>query len=136
MDQEDARGAGLDLAEDVGRQDDGVVAPELPHEGTRLADLVRVQSGGGLVQDDDGGPGDDGIGKPHPLAIPLRQVSDPLVRDVDHARLAHGVVDVRPPPRAVYALELGPEAKVFDDAHLRVERNRLGHVADAASRLE
>jgi len=71
-----------------------------------------------------------------PLAVALGEVRDALAGDVEHARLAHGVVD---PPDAVatgHALELRAEAEKLDDAHLGIEGRRLRHVADRAPGLE
>ena len=97
---EDARRAGLDLAQDVRREDDRVLAAELADERAHLADLVGVEARGGLVEDDDRRPRDDGVREADALAVALGQVADALVRDVEDARLSHRVVDARARARA------------------------------------
>src|SRR3984957_10144266 len=57
MDEQYTRGARLDLAQNVRREDDRVVPAEVAHELAYVADLVRVQPGCGLVENDDGRPG-------------------------------------------------------------------------------
>src|SRR6185312_4348420 len=80
---EDAGGARLGLAEDVGREEDRVVAPEVADEAADLADLVGVEPGGGLVEEEDRRAADEGVGEGDALAVALRQVADPAVGDVE-----------------------------------------------------
>ena len=113
-----------------------MVCAEVLHDAPDLADLVRVHPRGRLVEDQDGGLRDERVGEPHTLAVALGERPDEVVRDVGHARLLHGPAHPGEALGASDALELGTEAEVLGDAHLGVERRRLGHVAERASRLE
>src|SRR5262249_27748844 len=66
----------------------------------------------------------------------LGQGADELPADVGQPAAREDVVDALAPPRAVDALDAGAEVQVLDDAHLRVQRAVLRHVADAPPDLD
>ena len=100
MNEQHARGAGLDLAQDVRREHDGVLAAELAHELAHLADLVGVEPRRGLVEDDDGRPRDDRVREPDALPVALREVPDALVGDVEDRGPGSSPRRCRPPRTA------------------------------------
>ena len=65
----------------VDKQDRFVLA-ELADRLADLVDLVRVQAGGGLVEDQHVGLVQEHLGHAHPLAIAARELADRLA---DHA---------------------------------------------------
>ena len=105
-----------------------MVAAEIAHERPCVANLIGIETCGRLVQHQDRRTRYDGVGQSYALPIAFRQVPNTLVRDVDHARLADRVVDLARTPGARNSLELRPKAEVLDDAHFRIQRDRLRHV--------
>jgi hypothetical protein len=68
--------AGLrDLGQDVGAQDDRVIARELLDEAARLVDLLRVEPCGRLVEDQHVGVVDERLGEPDALPVALRELA-------------------------------------------------------------
>jgi hypothetical protein len=136
VDDDDARAARLHLRQDVRREEDSVLGAELFDDVADVADLVRVETCRGLVEHEERRLRNERIGEPDALAIALREIADEDVRDVEHVRLLHRVVDERATVAARDALQLRAEREVFADAHLRIERDRFGHVADLRACLE
>ena len=66
----------LDLRQDVRGEDHGLGLPHAADELAHLDDLVRVEPGRGLVQDQDLGIVEDRGGEPDALAVALRQLAD------------------------------------------------------------
>ncbi len=109
---------------------------EVADELADLADLVRVEAVGGLVEDEQFGIVDEGIGQADALAVAFREGLDHLAA---HAVEAAGVDDLADAAAGVAvaeALELGAEFQVFPDAHVLVERDVFRHVADFAAGLD
>ena len=75
MEEEDARGGGLDVARDVGREDDHALARLLQEDLAEAAAGLDVEPGGGLVHDQDGRRRQQGAGDAHPLAHAARVVA-------------------------------------------------------------
>jgi formylglycine-generating enzyme required for sulfatase activity len=121
---------GLDLAQDVRRDEHRVFRRQLAHQIPDDDDLVWVEAGGRLVQQDDGWPSQDRIGDPNALTVSPGQMGDGLVRHVGDGQGVHRERDLPTPEGAAHALEFGAETQVFGDAHLGVEGHGLGHVTD------
>ena len=66
--REAALARGLDLGQDVTRQDDRSVASKLPDQVARLASLAGVEPRGRLVEDEGLGLVHDRLRQPHALA--------------------------------------------------------------------
>ena len=79
-DDQRAIAGGLDLGQDVRREQHRVLAAELADERADLADLVGIEPGGRLVENENGRLRDERIGEPHALAVALRKVADELAR--------------------------------------------------------
>ena len=82
VDDDDLLAGLLDFGQDVGAEDDGVVAGERLDEVARLVDLLGIEAGGGLVEDQHVGVVDDGLGEADALAVALGELAEQLVFDV------------------------------------------------------
>ncbi len=122
----------LDLREDVGADDHGVVLPQVLDQRPHFDDLGRVQAHGRLVQDDDLRVADQGLGDAHPLAVALGQVLDQLLADLLDVGLLDGPLDLRLHVPAAQALGPGHEMQVFIDRLLHVQGRPLRQVAHQA----
>ena len=98
VEEEDARGGGLDVARDVGREDDDALARLLEEDLAEAAARLDVEAGGRLVDDQDRRRAEQGAGDAHPLAHAARVV----------AHLAAGVLGEA--DGGEQALDLGPRA--------------------------
>ena len=72
----------LDFRQDVGAQDDGVIARERFDERPRFRDLLGIEAGCGLVEDKDVGVVDDRLCESDALAVAFRQLVDELLADI------------------------------------------------------
>ena len=70
-------------------------AAELANQLAGLDALLRVEAGGRLVEDEDVGVVDDGLGEPDALPIALGQLGAVAGGHVGHPRLLHRLVDAR-----------------------------------------
>src|ERR1700692_5143812 len=96
----------------------------------RLVYLCGIETAGGLVENQDIGIVDDGLGEPHALAIPFRKLADKLGLHIrDGAALAN-LVPARDEALAGHALELTDESEILSHLHLGLQRRRLRQVAD------
>ena len=86
----------LHLGQDVGGQDHAVGARQLADQRADLADLVRVEPDGRLVEDDHVGVVDDRLRDADALLVALGQRADQPVADVGQAAALLGA---RPAPR-------------------------------------
>jgi hypothetical protein len=79
-DDDDALAGMLHFAEDVGAEDDGVLAGERFQQLADFDDLLGVEAAGGLVEDQHVGVVDDGLRQADALAEALGELADQLVR--------------------------------------------------------
>ena len=76
--------------QDVGAENDGVVAGQRLEQVADFDDLLRVETGGGLVQDQHVGIVDDRLRQADALPVALGELADQLVPHVaDGAALDH-----------------------------------------------
>src|SRR5690606_27697059 len=93
----------------------------------------RVQSREGLVQDEQGGPVDDGGGDLGALLVAEGEPLEGLVGALGEAEPVEQVARVAHGGGLVDAVEAGEVAELVDDLHLRVQAAVLGHVAEGAA---
>ena len=74
VDDDDALAGLRDLGQDVRAQDDRVIAGELLDQLARFDDLLRVEAGGRLVEDEDVRVVNQRLGEADALAVALRQL--------------------------------------------------------------
>ena len=71
QDDDHARAGHFDLGEDVRGKQDRVLLAQVLDEVAHLADLVRIEADGRLVEDQQVGFGDEGFGEADALAVAL-----------------------------------------------------------------
>ena len=77
----------LDFGQDVGAEDDGVVAGEGLRSRSRISMIcLGSRPAGGLVEDQHVGVVDDGLGEADALAVAFGELADQLGADVADAR--------------------------------------------------
>src|SRR6185295_9136289 len=96
---------------------------------TGFDDLLGVQAGGGLVEDEDVGVVNERLRQADTLPIAFRELRAEPVGHVVDARLLHDELDALAPVGRRDALDLRDERQVLDDAHVGIERRRLRKVA-------
>ncbi len=121
---------GLHLLQDVGGEDDRLLLAQALDELADLDDLVGVQPGGGLVQDEDLGVVDDGLGQAGALPEALGQGVDAAVHHRLQAALPDDLADALGLLAARQAPGVGDEVQVLHHVQVRVQRGVLGQVAD------
>ena len=116
--------------QNVGAQNDRVVAGQGAEQFADLDDLLGVEAGSGLVEDEYVGVVDDRLGDADALPVALGKLADQLVAHVaDGAasqHLVHPAVDVR----RADSLELADEIEVLGDLHLGVNRRCFRQIPD------
>src|SRR5579862_5958054 len=105
-------------------------------EAADLMNLARIESDRGLVEHQHRRIMNQRLREADPLTIALRELPADAVRHVFEAADLERVVERILDLRALHPAQLGDEAQVRIDAHIRIERRILGQVTDAAARLE
>ena len=123
---------GLDLLEDVGREDDRRVLGEPLDEGADLENLDRIEAVRGLVEDEDLGLVQDRLGEPDTLTVALGELRDRPDQVLAQARGEHGLLHRGDPLFDGDAPELRHHEQILLDEHFRVERRVLRQVANLA----
>src|SRR6266704_1758297 len=93
VDDQDALAGGLDLREDVAREHNRPVAPELLDQVARLARLAGVETGGRLVEDEGLGLVHYRLRQAHALAKTTREPADDLVPPLAKPACVDRVID-------------------------------------------
>ena len=129
VDNQDALAHGLHLGQNVGAQDNRVVAAQVFDEGADFNNLLGVQAHGGLVQNEHRGVADQRLGNAHALLIALGEVADePVVHVFDLHQLADLLQVLLPGELGL--LQLIHEVQVLFHRHIHVQGRQLRQVAD------
>ncbi len=88
-----AVGDALDLAEDVGRDEDRALSRQRPDVPPHLDDLARVEAVGRLVEDEQVRIAQEGLGDSDALAVPARELADEDAPDVAESEALDGGLD-------------------------------------------
>ncbi len=133
-DDDDALTGLRDFGKDVRAQDDRVIAGrgELLDELARLDDLLRVEAGGRLVENQHVGVVNQRLREADALLVALRQLAALAIRHVGDARALHHGLDALRAVSRRHAFDLRDERQVFHDAHVGIERRRFRQIAGAA----
>ncbi len=123
---------GLHLLQNVGGEDHRFRRSELAHEPANLEDLVRIQSAGRLVEDENIGVVDDGLREAGALPIAFGEVIDRPIGHLLEAALLNRPVDVLGTLAGGDTAGLRDELQVLHHVELGVERRALGEVPDIA----
>ena len=132
VDDDDALAGLGDFRKDVGAEDDGVVAGEAADEVAGLDDLLRVEAGRRLVEDQHFRVVDERLRQADPLPVALRELAAVAVGHVVDVGALHHRRDALAPLLRRHALDAGDEVEVLAHRHVRVERRRFRQVAGAA----
>src|SRR5206468_3300587 len=114
------------LMEDVRRQQNRALASQLADEVTDLDHLVRIETDGRLVENQQRWLGNERLGETDPLSITLGQLADLALADLAEAQGSyHGVhAGAKPfPPQVFY---LAAEAEIPGHGDVGIEHHALG----------
>ena len=137
VDDDDAFAGMLDFREDVGAQDDGVVAGEAADELARFDDLLGVEAGGRLVENQDIGVMQDGLRQTHALPVALGELADELVLDVANGAAVAHFVDALGRRRRWRGPSAVPTKVRYSLTSMSgIERRGFGKIADAFLHFE
>ena len=128
---EDALAGRLHFLQDVGGQDHGLLPAQAPDQLADLDDLVGIEAGGGLVEDEDPGVVQHGLGEARALPEALGQLVDAPVHHAGEAALLDDPLQALAPARAGEATGIGDEVEVLPDGQVGVQGRVLRQVADA-----
>jgi hypothetical protein len=103
-----------------------MLAGEALDQFPNLLDLVRIETDGRLVEDDDIGIVDDRLRNADPLFVAAGKALDQFAAARGQAGQRHCLVDPRGDVSGADAFDAGDEREVVLDRHLRVERWGLG----------
>jgi len=126
----------FDLRKNVGRKDDGLRSTEIADHVADLEDLIRVETRGGFVEDQDRGVVDHRLSETDALPVSLREGMDRFRQDVAEGAGRHDEAESVPTIRRLDALQSGHVVEVLLDHHVLVERGALGEVTHVALRGE
>ena len=129
VDNQDALAHGLHLGQDVGAQDNRVVAAQVFDEGAAFNNLLGVQAHGGLVQNEHRGVANQGLGNAHALLVALGQVADKPVKDVLNLHQPADFLDMLLPGE-LGLFQLVHKIQVFLYRHIHVQGRQLRQVAN------
>ena len=126
----------LDLAEDVGGDEDRALSRQRADVPAHLDDLARIEAVGGLVEDQQGRIPQQSLGDGDALAVAAREPRDEVAPNVTEGQPLDCALHRlrRRPDRE--PLQLCHEDEEFADAHPSIEGGVLRHVADATARRE
>ncbi len=133
VDDEDAVARGLHLGQDVGAEDDRLGPAHFLDQLPDLHDLVGVQSGRGLIEDEHLGIVDHRLGQADALAVALAKLSDALVFLGIEAAHAHHLGQALADPAIGQALHACRETQVVEHGHVLVQWVVLRQIADVAA---
>ena len=134
VDDQDPVADGVDLREDVGREQDGPLAAEAADRLPDPDDLPRIEPHRRLVEDEDGRTVDERSREGRPLAETLREVFHLPVRHLCQEAALDRLADSPGDLRAADAFEAGAVGQVLPDAHLGIEGRGFGEVTEARAR--
>ncbi len=126
----------LDLLEDVRREEHRVLPAQPSNHLAKAQDLVGVEPLGGLIEDEQGGRGDQRVGEAHALPKALGEVADEPTAHLGDVRELHRAILRAAPLATRDPFDLRAKPQVLLDPHLGVQGHGLGHVPDALSRIE
>ena len=121
----------LHFGEDVGAEDDGVIAGETGDQLAGLTLLFRIEAGSGLIENEHGRIVNDSLGEADALPEAFGELADDGVAGLRDGAALADLLDAPVDLMGRDALEFGDKCEVIDNFHLRVERRSFGQVADA-----
>src|SRR5258706_124779 len=135
VEDRDAVADPLDIREEVGREDDRRLASQARDELEEVAPSLRVERADWLIEDEDLGPVEKGLGDPQPLSHPTRIAADPALRRGGQAGSGKHLVDTRSKLRPREAMESADELEQLAPGHPAVEPRVLVEIAEPPAEL-
>ena len=111
-------------------QNNRVFACEAVNQISGFRDLLGIESGGWLVENENVGVVNDGLRQANALPVAFRQLRDQFTLDVADGTTLHHLFCSALYLGFRYILQLRDECQVILDRHLRVQGRRLGKIAD------
>ena len=136
VDNHDAVAGHADFRKDVGRKNDGMAAGEPLDEMADLDDLLGIEADGGLVENDDLGIMDQGLGQADALLITARKALDQVVALILNIGLDHSVLDARAALFRGNVFDASHEIEIGGNRHIQIQRRIFGQIPDALADLE
>ena len=130
VDKQHAIGHGLNFLQDVGGEQDGLALAQLADGLADLVNLVGVQAGGRLVEDQHVRLVQQHLGHAHPLAITARQLADGLADDAAQGAKFNHRLDPLALPRGRQAAGVGKELEQAAGRHVGIQRAVFRQVAE------
>ena len=119
------------FGQDVRAEDDGFFAADLFYQLPYFDNLVGVEAGGRLVEDEHFGVVDERLRQAHTLPVTLRKFSDFFVFLPLQATHVHHLTNLVFDACLFDALQPGYKIEIIQDGHLLIQRVAFGQVADA-----
>src|SRR5882762_1369258 len=120
IDDDDLLAGLLNLRKNVGAQNDGVIAGQALDQLARFIDLLGVEAGGGLVENQHVGIVDDGLRKAYTLAIAFGELAEQLVFYVGDGAAVANVLDALGQLGFGEAFQAADKLQIFGGAHFRI----------------
>ena len=136
MDKEHPVRHRLHFLEDVGRDQDRLRLAEFPDQRADPRDLVRVQTAGGFVEDQDLGVVQQRLRHGDALAVAFGQLADRLVRDRFERALRQHRLGAPFQLGRAHPSGLSEKAEQFGGGHVGVERAVLRQVTKMLGRRQ
>src|SRR4051794_12423784 len=109
-------------------QDNRVLTGQALDEPPGFIDLLRIQSRGRLVQNENVGIVDDGLRQSNALPVALRELSDQLVSDVGNETSLHYLLSSALEFGVWNAFQPSNKQQIIYNAHFGVNRRILGKI--------
>lgn len=122
------------LGEDMGGEEDGLILSLLTNDLPDLEDLVRVETGGGFVEDQHVGVVEEGGGQTHALFVSFGQGADPLVGLPRQTHHSDHFLDAGAERSQV--MRLADELQVLPYIEVVIKWIQFGEISDFFSDLE
>src|SRR4030095_9305031 len=98
--------------------------------------LFRIETDGGLVENQNRGSGEQSLRNADPLLVSLRQFRNDAFLHVGDVDSIHDTVHFTVKTILGNALDLCNTAQINGDAHLRIQRRTFGQIPDATPNVE
>ena len=113
-----------------------MLAGQVADEFARLVDLLGIEAGRGLVEDEHVGIVHDGLRESNALPVSLGKLAQQLVFDIGHVAASHHIIDAPVEFLARQAFEPAHKAQILVGFHVGIEGRRFRQIADAAAHLK
>ena len=136
LDNSDPVAEGLELAQDVGGDEDGfALFAELAQDIHHFDTGSGVQAAGRFIQEEEVRVMDEDSGQAQALLHTAAEVSGQVVALLGEADQLEDFLNFFGPMRALHLIAGAKEIEILDDEHILVDAESIGHIADQAANL-